>query len=84
MQDSDMLVYNFWESYKTSIVPPKCSEIQLVETRRAFYAGFASAHSLLIAALGAIQLDEEQLQQILDQIELELNQFKLLVGMRVM
>jgi hypothetical protein len=36
-----------WQDYKTKVLPPNCSHIQLQETRRAFYAGVVATLNIM-------------------------------------
>ena len=40
-----------WVSYRDSVVPKDASAVQLEETRRAFYAGAAAIHSVIMRML---------------------------------
>jgi hypothetical protein len=37
-----------WRDYRTKVLPPNCSHIQLQETRRAFYLGVVSALHIMV------------------------------------
>ena len=40
-----------WASYRTAVVPKDAGEIQVEETRRAFYAGAAALYSVVMRML---------------------------------
>lgn len=62
-----------WQSYKTMVVPPDAEEVQLKETRKAFYAGAVGLFDILMSQQGA---GEQHYFQLLDDIKEELEQFK--------
>lgn len=42
-----------WDQFARNILPPNASEVQRVETRRAFYAGAATMFGLMTGGLDA-------------------------------
>lgn len=40
-------IQGYWESYEREVVPASASEVQRVETQRAFYAGAATALTII-------------------------------------
>jgi hypothetical protein len=39
------IIFNQWKSYRQQVLPPTAGETQVIETRRAFYAGASAALS---------------------------------------
>jgi hypothetical protein len=62
-----------WQKFRTEILPLHCGMIQLIETRRAFYAGAAACMS--INCQMADEATEEEGVAILDSVAAELKQF---------
>lgn len=48
-----------WRDYRTKVLPPNCSRIQLQETRRAFYAGAIAMLSIMQKLAGDDWTEEE-------------------------
>lgn len=42
------MIDKLWNNYKNKVVPPDASAIQIIETRRAFYAGASELFCALI------------------------------------
>lgn len=62
-----------FESYRKEVVPREATESQLIETRRAFYAG-AAAMFLVINQIAGIE-DEKAGEDAMNEIVKELEQF---------
>ena len=64
-----------WEAYQEDVIPVDAPEIQITESRRAFYAG---AHALLTAMRAAMDPGEELTdndKQIVREIDEEIEAF---------
>jgi hypothetical protein len=55
-----------WEGYREAVIPKNAGEVQIMETRRAFYAG-ALALSTLIAGFSDKESDAEA-DRLLDEL----------------
>jgi hypothetical protein len=69
------LVEESWRSYRLRVIPPDASRTQLLECRRAFYAG---AHGLLRGILGILEPGAEATDadlRTMDSIQMELDEF---------
>ncbi len=60
-----------YESYRTKVIPKTASEVQINETRIAFYAGVASMFAIL-QKIGDTSITPEQGEKILEDISQEL------------
>lgn len=69
-----MNVSDFWTDYKEKVVPTNAPEVQVVETRKAFYAGGIALVSLIH------QMDMTDPAKSFKAIEDELMQFAASVG----
>jgi DnaJ-class molecular chaperone len=63
-----------WTSYARDVLPPDCPAIQLVETRRAFYAGAVGLIGILNDNSAGIQNDEDGVAMLV-KIQAELFEF---------
>lgn len=70
-----------WQEYGTKVLPPNCSQIQLQETRRAFYAGVVSALHIM-SKIGEDDCTEEEGATILEGLQQECEQFFSQIGTR--
>lgn len=68
-----MDIKSTWDSYKAEVVPENAHEVQVLETKRAFYAGVSSAMNIITNKVA--DMEEEEAMTYLDGIEQELNQF---------
>ena len=69
------IIADLWKDYQTKVLPRNCSDIQLIETRKAFYAG---AGALLNAIYNILEGGEEVTEQdldVMDAIHNELQRF---------
>ena len=59
-------IQDHWFDYRKSVMPKGCSDIQIRETRRAFYAGAATMLSVMdeIAGLGSHSKEEDAIRTI--------------------
>jgi hypothetical protein len=75
MPDKELLIEKAWLSYHSAVIPRDAPEVQIVESRRAFYAG---AHSLLTTILGILEPGAEATEgdlRTMDLIQAELLRF---------
>lgn len=63
-----------WSSYLTDVVPDDASDVQVVETQRAFYAG-AAACLRIVAAIGDQEEDDDAGAARLEALARELETF---------
>lgn len=63
-----------WESYLAKVVPPSASHAQMIETRRAFYAGAAAMFNQVVDDIGA-EPSEERALGMIEGLRQELFQF---------
>ena len=63
-----------FDSYRAKVVPRMAFDIQINETRLAFYAGVASMFSIL-QKIGEDSITPERGEKILEEIAQELNRF---------
>lgn len=69
------LIETAWQDYLAKVIPAGAGQIQITESRRAFYAG---AHCLLASMLRALGPDKEVTESdllIMDGVKEELDQF---------
>jgi len=52
MTDQPQTIADFWTSYRRDVVPADAPPVQLIECRRAFYAGAAAMLSGMMDAAG--------------------------------
>jgi hypothetical protein len=67
-------IENGWESYLKEVIPKGASQIQVIECKRAFYAGAGTMKSLL-TTIG--DLPEEYLEKLIFDISAELEAFSI-------
>ncbi len=70
-----MTIKKMWEGYKAQYIHPKASEIQLKETRYAFYAGVIAMMEIN-KAIGDSRVSEKRAINYLNQLERELETFR--------
>ncbi len=75
MPKSDKRIEVQWDSYRRDVVPVNAPDIQVRESKRAFYAG-AQALMTVCKAISTERVSVEEGARILDQAERELLQFK--------
>jgi hypothetical protein len=63
-----------WRSYAAEVIPPGAPEVQLSETRRAFYAGVFSLLEI-VKVLGTDAVSEEAGVFRMEMIDQEIQQF---------
>jgi len=74
-QDKELLIEKVWLSYRHAVIPAAAGATQVIESRRAFYAG---AQALLQTILGILEPGEDPTEEDLRTISLiqaELNRF---------
>lgn len=64
-----------WKSYRERVMPPQVPDVQLVETRRAFYAGASAVLALCHDTIGDPNASEEEGVAILSGMHEECKQF---------
>lgn len=64
-----------WQGYKAAVIPKDAPEVQLVESRRAFYAGARSLFSLISGGLDADHEPTDLDVAYLDELTKELAAF---------
>jgi hypothetical protein len=69
------MVESEWRSYLESVIPKDAPRVQVVESRRAFYAGAHSLLSLLARRLGPGAEPTQADLALMDQIKAELDAF---------
>jgi len=69
-----------WEDYRKSVIPADAPEVQLVECRRAFYAGVVSLMRTVMTAIGpeAEPTDEDvwRMQEIMDELRSYMKEYE--------
>jgi hypothetical protein len=81
--DKELLIEKCWLSYREAVIPSNAPSVQLIESRRAFYAG---AQGLLQTVMGILDPGSEATEadlQTMSLIEAELKRFaaKVKVGL---
>ena len=61
-----------WNRYRTEVMPPDCPDVQVIETRRAFYAGVESALNKLASEMSEGDPNDERM---LMEVQQELTEF---------
>ncbi len=64
-----------WRTYKTGVIPRDAPAIQMIESRRAFFAGAAAIAEIMTRLDGA-----PGTKQVLEDLNLEIRQFRLEVA----
>lgn len=59
-----------WDKYQKDVLPQGCSQIQLQETRRAFYAGAAAVLGITLE-LAVIDIDDDAGAAIIEGLHVE-------------
>jgi hypothetical protein len=72
-------MFDQWNDYRATVLPPRADMKKLRETRRAFYAGAWAAMQLLMA-VGQTQVSEFEGAAYLEKLLQELDAFKRRVG----
>ena len=67
-------IQGYWASYEREVVPASASEVQRVETQRAFYAGAASVLTI-VEGVGDERVSEDAGVAILTGLKDELGAF---------
>ena len=65
-----------WNSYREQCIPSTASHVQVVESRRAFYAGALGLFSEILASLSPGQDETEGDLKMLDDIKSELDGYQ--------
>lgn len=68
-------IKKLWDKYHAEAIPANAPLIQIVETRRAFYAGAASLFMTMIEETKQNEMDEEKGTIYLAEINAEIDQF---------
>lgn len=71
-------IEKLWQSYKSNVIAANASDIQLIEMRRAFYAGVTALKSIL-DSIAEEDIPEDHGVIIIQGIDIELNNFTDLV-----
>jgi hypothetical protein len=71
----DGLLGSEWLGYRESVIPKDAPRVQVVESRRAFYAGAHSLLCLLARLLGPGAAPTQADLALMDQIKAELDAF---------
>lgn len=69
------LVETAWNDYQRRVIPPKASQVQVDECKRAFYAGCGELLSILIRVLSPGTEPTESDIAMLDGVAKELEEF---------
>jgi len=69
------LVETEWQDYAKNVLPPGAPKVQVVESRRAFYAGARSLLTSLVRVFGPDKEPTESDLAIMDSLQEELDQF---------
>lgn len=64
-----------WLSYRAVVIPAAAPSVQVIESRRAFYAGAQALLGLLLNQLGPESEPTEADLEMMDEIERELKTF---------
>lgn len=68
-------VAEFWASYHQKVIPRHAPRVQIIECRRAFYAGVQAMLSGAVMAVGGPEVPEEVGETYLESIQAELQAF---------
>lgn len=69
------IVHDLWSIYKKNVVPEDASQVQLKETRQAFFAGAWAIFSTLPELLEEGEDATERDMRVMESIALELHEF---------
>jgi len=64
-----------WDSYRREVIPKDAHDVQIVESRRAFYAGAAALLRILVDLDPGDEPTEDDLRKM-DEINEEIDSFK--------
>lgn len=64
-----------WEDYRRKVIPLHAGEVQVAESRRAFFAGAASVYNLITERLEPGQEATDNDLKFLDDLNTELREF---------
>lgn len=64
-----------WNSFRREVLPAEVSEVQLTETRRAFYAGAISSWAIIVGGEG-IWKDEAEGFKVMDELKAEFDGYQ--------
>lgn len=68
-------IEELWLSYKDEVLPPGTSEVQISETRNAFYAGAGSLFKVIIERAGDEGTPDEVGCKVMDELKEEIAGF---------
>lgn len=68
-------IRKLWDKYATEMMPQDAPLIQIIETRRAFYAGAASLFGELVTKTRDEKITEDQGKDFITEINSEISQF---------
>jgi hypothetical protein len=69
------LIARSWESYRAMVIPPDASEVQVAETRQAFFAGATMLFTLLLRVLDPGTEETDADMQTMAALQAEVNEF---------
>jgi len=69
------LIEAAWQSYQEKIIPPGAPRIQVVECKRAFYAGAGSLLDSLLKVIGPGKEPTESDMMIMEGVQEEFDEF---------
>ena len=67
-------VGQLWDEYRAKMVPVEAERVQIVETRRAFYAGMAAAFRLS-KEITDTALDDDEAVMLLSDVRTDINAY---------
>lgn len=73
---SEQRIKAAWESYRTEVIPKNAGQTQIIECRRAFYAGAGALLGVILWALEPGTEATEEYLKMMEQISAELTTFK--------
>ena len=73
--DKELLIEKSWLSYRQSVIPKNAGPTQLIESRRAFYAGAQGLFTILVTILEPGQEATDADLATMDGIDAELKRF---------
>lgn len=77
---TEQTIEDVWMTYRVQVIPKDASRLQLVESRRAFFAGAAGLFGLVV---DASENSEDSAVQAFDRFSKELRDFAINEGRRV-
>ena len=71
---NELTIENLWLSYQKNVLKEVTNPVQMLETKRGFFAG-AKAYSKIVIAISSMDITEDQGAFFIGEIEMEIKKF---------